>query len=269
MRGSVFVETLRQSWLQVVYWAVGLMLLGFTVVAIIPDVQFLQQMADLLKSFPPILLQAVGVGDDINFITTPEGFVAVGFFGKALLLMAAYPVVMGLRVTVNEEDSGTMDMLLSLPLPRWQVVVEKYLAYCVTMVVIVITLFAGFWLGAQVTTIELNLGRVAETVFNMLPCMMLILAVTVFVGTLSPGKRFALAVATLFVVASYMLDTIGALATGTFAENLKAISIFSYYNSTGVMKNGLEWANIIGMIVLSFGLLWGSVYFFDRRDIGM
>lgn len=269
MRGSVFMETLRQSWQQVMYWAVGLTALGFIVVVIIPDVNFLKQMADLVRSLPPFLQQAVGVGDDINFIATPEGFVAVGFFGKGLLLMAAYPVLMGLRVTVTEEDSGTMDMLLSLPLPRWRIIVEKYLAYCVTMVAIVITLFIGFWIGEALTPVELNMTRVAETVFNMIPCMMLILAVTVFVGTLSPGKRFALAVATLFVVVSFMLDTVGGMATGTVAENLKALSVFSYYNSTGVMKNGLIWANIAGMVILSFGLLWGSIYLFERRDIGM
>jgi ABC-2 type transport system permease protein len=92
---------------------------------------------------PPIILRAVGVGDDLNYFASPEGFVAVGFFGKTLLVLAAYPVVMGLRVTVNEEDSGTIDVLLSLPVARWRVILEKFLAYVVTLVVIVAVLYVS------------------------------------------------------------------------------------------------------------------------------
>lgn len=60
---------------------------------------------------------------------TPEGIVAVSFFGKFALLFTAYPVVMGMRVTSNEEDDGILDVLLSLPVARWQVILEKFAAH--------------------------------------------------------------------------------------------------------------------------------------------
>ena len=43
---------------------------------------------------------------------------------------------MGMRVTANEEDSGILDVVLSLPVRRWQVMVEKIAAYLVTIVMI-------------------------------------------------------------------------------------------------------------------------------------
>ena len=85
----------------------------------------MQAMSALLESFPPVILAMVGVGDDLAVFTSNEGFVALGFFGKSALIFAVYPVVMGMRISANEEDEGTSDVLLSLPISRAQVMVEE------------------------------------------------------------------------------------------------------------------------------------------------
>jgi ABC-2 type transport system permease protein len=269
MRGSVFFETLRQTWLQAIYWGVGLGLISLFMILIVPNADALNQMVELLKTMPPFLLQAAGVGDDLNFLATPDGFVAVGFFGKMLLLIAAYPIVMGLRVTINEEDSGSLDMLLSLPVPRWRVVLEKFAAYTLTIFVIVVLSFIGIWAGRVMSGIEINLGRVAETILNLTPSLILILAATVFIGTVIRRRKIALGVATAFIIGSFMLDTIGAIAKGTIAENLRALSFFKYFDGAGVMQNGLEWANVMLPLVVAVVLLVGSLWAFQRRDVGV
>lgn len=269
MKGSVFKEILRQTWPQMLYWGVGLGLMGLFIIVIVPDAAGLQAMTDFFARMPPFLLQAVGVGDDISFLATPEGFVTVGFFGKTLTMLALYPVLVGLRVTLFEEDNGTMDMLLSLPVPRWQMVVEKFLAYTVTMLVIVILIFGGLWLGTQLVDYELNVGRLAVTSLNILPSMLLILAFTILMGALIRGKKLAIGITAAFVLGSFMLDTIGDMATGTFAENIRWISFFNYYDSTSVMKNGIVWGNVALLMAITVVLLGTSLYFFQRRDVGI
>jgi ABC-2 type transport system permease protein len=260
MSGAIFFEALRQTRRQMLYWGIGLGLIGFLVVTMVPDVEGLKQMAAFLESMPPIILRAVGVGNDLTFFTTPDGFVATGFFGKSLLLLAAYPIVMGLRVTVNEEDSGTIDMLLSLPVPRWRVILEKFLAYAMTLVVIVALLFVSLWAGTVVSGVKLNMERVALTTLNILPSMLLILAFTLFIGALIGRKRLAVGIVTAFVIGSFMLDIVGAVGKGSFAEQLRALSFFSYYDSTGVMQSG--WCGrVIPLAVAairSVGRFWSS-----------
>lgn len=269
MRWAVFAETLRQTRRQMLYWGLGLGLIGFVVVVMVPDVEGLKEMARLLESLPPIIMRAVGVGDDMAFFATPDGFVATGFFGKSLLLLAAYPVVMGLRVTVNEEDSGTMDVLLSLPVARWRVVLEKVAAYFVTLVVIAALLYIGLWAGTVASGVTLNMGKVAQTVLNLLPSMMLILAFTLFVGAIVRRKRLAVGLATAFVIGSFMLDIIGSIARGTIAEQLRALSFFRYFDSTGVMQHGLVWEHVALLVVISIVLLGGALLAFERRDVGL
>jgi hypothetical protein len=117
--------------------------------------------------------------------------------------------------------------------------------------------------------IEINLGRVAETILNLTPSLILILAATVFIGTVIRRRKIALGVATAFIIGSFMLDTIGAIAKGTIAENLRALSFFKYFDGAGVMQNGLEWANVMLPLVVAVVLLVGSLWAFQRRDVGV
>lgn len=269
MRGAVLKEIFRQSWMQMLYWGLGLGLMGFFVVILVPDAAGLQAMKDFLARMPPFLLQAVGVGDDINYMASPEGFITIGFFGKTLTLLAVYPIIMGLRVTIFEEDNGTLDMLLSLPVPRWQVLVEKFLAYTVTLVVIAAMIFAGLGVGALMVDYDLDIGRLAVTSLNILPSMLLILAFTILVGAVIRGKKMAIGISAAFVMGSFMLNTIGEMARGSFAENLRLISFFSYYDSTSVMKHGIVWGNVGLLLVVAALMLGASLWFFQRRDVGI
>ena len=113
MIGSVFLETLKQTWKQMVYWGAGLAAMALLVVVMVPLFD-MQQMKDLLASFPPVILAMIGVGSELDVFATNEGFVAIGFFGKSALIFAVYPVVMGMRISANEEDNGTSDVLLEL-----------------------------------------------------------------------------------------------------------------------------------------------------------
>jgi ABC-2 type transport system permease protein len=269
MSGAIFRETLRQTRRQMLYWGVGLSLLGFMIVAILPDVDGLQQMTELLETLPPVLLRAIGVGEDMTFIATPEGWVTVGFFSRMSLLIVFYPVIMGLRVTANEEDSGTMDVLLSLPVERWRVLVEKFAAYTVSSIVIVTLVYISLFVASRLSGIALNPARLAETTFNILPSMILILAFTMLVGTLVRSRRLALGIALAFVFGSFMLNTIGASATGSAADQIRVVSFFRYLESTTVMQSGLVWSNILVLVVLALGMFGISLWAFERRDIGM
>ena len=157
MIGSVFLETFKQTWKQMVYWGVGLAALALLVVIMVPLFD-MQQMKELLASFPPVILAMIGVGKELDIFATNEGFVAIGFFGKSALIFAVYPVVMGMRITANEEDSGIMDVVLSLPVGRARVVVEKFLAYGVSIVGVVVLIYLGLYAGAVLGGVELDVG---------------------------------------------------------------------------------------------------------------
>lgn len=268
MRGVIFVETLRRTWWQMLYWGVGLGAMALISAVMVPFFGS-TQIIELLRGLPPILLAASGLDADLTALSTPEGIITVAFFGKFALIFAAYPVVMGMRVTANDEDDGVLDVVLSLPVPRWQVMIERFAAYLVSIVAIAFMVFIGLWLGTMLADVPLNMGRMVPMVINVIPVLTLVMAFTVLAAAIFRRRQVALAVATVFVVASFMLDTIASMVQGGLATVMHAISIFGYYDPGSVVDHGLIWTNVIGMVLVAALLVGGALWAFQHRDVGV
>ena len=268
MLGTVFLETLKQTWRQMVYWGLGLAALAMLTIVMVPLFD-MQQMLDLLQSFPPFILAMIGVGNELDVFATNEGFVAIGFFGKSLLIFAVYPVVMGMRITANDEDSGIMDVVLSLPIERARVVIEKFLAYGVSIIGVVLLIYGGLYLGTWLGGVDLDVGRLSEVTLYLIPLMVFIMAVTMFIGVVVRRRTVALGIITAFVIVSYMLQTIGLAAEGTVAESIGVVSFMTYYNTGDILSQGFIWPHIAGFVVLSVALLLASLQRYEQRDIAV
>ena len=268
MIASVFLETLKQTWKQMVYWGVGLAAMALLVVLMVPLFD-MQAMSALLESFPPVILAMVGVGDDLAVFTSNEGFVALGFFGKSALIFAVYPVVMGMRISANEEDEGASDVLLSLPISRAQVMVEKFLAYAVSVVGVVVLIYLGLYAGVILGGVELDVALLAEVTFYLIPLMVFVMAATMLIAVLARRRTVALGIVTAFVIISYMLQTIGAAAEGTVAESVGAISFLTYYNTGEILSQGFIWPHIAGFVGLSVLMLLAALYRYEQREIAV
>jgi ABC-2 type transport system permease protein len=266
MLGSVFRETLRQARLAVLLWCAGLGLMAFVVTAIVPGLDVAKLM-DVINSLPPFLVQAIGAGQDIRFATTPAGLVAVTFFNRFALIFAAYGLVMGLRVTADEEDEGIMDILVSLPLSRRRLVLEKIAAYGVTIFALMAAVLLGLALGAAASRIDLPPARVLASVANLLPMMAFMLAFTAFLGVAVRRRSTALDLGVVFIVASFLIDTIGGMAGGSWLGQMKVLSFFNYFDAVNVMKNGFSPGNAALLLALAALFATGAAEAFRRRDV--
>lgn len=95
------------------------------------------------------------------------------------------------------------------------------------------------------------------------------LAFTGFAGTFFRTRGGAGAAAVVFIVASYVMDFIGSAASDSFIAPLRSLSFFAYYDNAHIMQTGLNIPNIALLLGLSLVLVAGSVWFFQRRDVGI
>ena len=254
MAGAVFIETLRRGWRSMIYWGIGMGLYGGIIILMLPDVNVLKQAADLITSLPPFIVKMVG-GDDITFMTTPAGFLATKFFLFAPIMFGIYVIRAGLDVTSNEEDRGIMDVTLSLPVRRWRIVVERMLGYAVLLSGIVTITFLSLLISDALSpNVNIASSVLFPATINILPSMLLLLAVTVLVGAAAPRRGVALAIATIFLIGSYVIDLLGSMATGSLAASLRTISFYSYYDSSGVMQHGLTLGNVLILLAVAADL---------------
>ncbi|MEZ4672472.1 MAG: ABC transporter permease subunit [Anaerolineae bacterium] len=267
MNGTVFMETLRRSWRGALYWGLGFGFYALMLMLVVQDANILKQYGEIAKAFPPALMQLFG--GDVTALATPEGFLAYGFFGYLLLIFAVYAIMSGLNITANDEDQGILDVVLSLPLARMRLMLEKFLAYTLLTVFIIACAYVGLIAGLQFSALEVDSSKLLQSTFNMLPSSLLMLAFTALAGALFRRKGTATAVASLFVVGSYFLNFLGEAASSTVFEPLRQLSFFHYYDHNGVVQHGLSWGNIGILSVVTVVCVAAALWLFERRDVGV
>lgn len=267
MIGPIFAATLRNNWRQMLYWGAGLGALGLFVLLAIPA-EALKGYAELLGNLPPAISQLISVSD-AALLSTPDGFLSVGFFSFALLILAVFAVSAGLNVTANEEEEGILDVVLSWPLPRWQIVLGRFLAWAVMGLVIVGLAFIGLLIGRALGEMAIDIGRALENCLNMIPSLLLMITLTMLVAATVRRKWTAVMIAGGFVVVSYFLDYLGEAFANDFARLMRRFSFFAYYDSAEVMQNGLNIGNVVLLCTVAGVLLVGALWSFQRRDVGL
>jgi beta-exotoxin I transport system permease protein len=269
MSGVVFANTLRRNWRAMLYWGIGLGIYALYATMILPSMDALKQYLSVVESMPSALLQAFGLTSDMTFMATPEGFLSFGFFGYAMIMLAVYAVIAGLNVTANEEDQGIMDILLSLPLPRQRIILEKFAAYTVLIIGITALILIFLVAGTLISPLDFDQGHIVVSAINMIPSTLMVLAFTICATSFIRSKSRATAVAAGFVTVSYLLNVIGNAAGDSIAGVLNRLSFFFYYDNNGVMQHGLAILNVIGLLVAALALIAAGVWAFQRRDVGI
>jgi ABC-2 type transport system permease protein len=270
MVGSVFLETLRRNWRASLYWGVGIASYAVVALLILPNQEALQQYVGLMRTLPSGIMAAFGL-EDVALIGTPEGFLGYSYFLYIVLVVAVYAILAGLNITANEEDSGVMDMVVSLPVNRWQIVIEKFTAYALLILLIILVGFIGLALGRSlnVNAEPVTINTLLTSSLNMFPSSLLVLAFTALVSVIVRRRSMAAGLAGSFVVVSYLLNALGAMVNNSVGDALSNISFFKHYDAMTVLLSGITWSTVIVMIVIALLMAAASVVLFQRRDIAV
>ena len=268
MSGIVVGYTLRTSWKQVLYWGLGLGLLGFYIVFIASDNDIVQGYANLFESMPPALLEAFGASDVALFRTT-EGWIVSIFVSESTIFLSVFAVMAGLNITANDERSGIMDVILSLPISRRVYLLERWIGYALIGLGIILVCSAITLAAVVAFTVDTQTAKIFASILNVYPGTLLVMTVTCLLATMMRRRAAAIGAAAAFVVVSYVFGVIGGAASGFLADLMRQLSFFSYAQGEEIVLGSHDPSSTLALlvvVVLGFGL---SIRIFERRDIGL
>lgn len=267
MRWAVFKDTLQTGVRDVLLWGIGLALVGMLMTAMVPAFES-ANIIGFLEEMPAPLLAIAGLGEDVQALATPEGIIAAGFFAKFLLIFVVYPVVMGLRITANDEAQGSLNMLLSLPLPRRRLILEKFAAYTLNIIAVVSIATLGLLVGTAFNALDVNRSLLLVMSVSLVPLLVFVLALTAFLGAWLREKRLVTGLVTGIIGASFMLYTIGTMVSGAWMDIPAAFSFFNYYDAQAILsQGGFMPLHVSTLLAGTTVLLLGALQIFPRRDI--
>jgi ABC-2 type transport system permease protein len=218
--------------------------------------------AMLEKMGPAVKLLGASVGDASTLI----GFLHIELFSMILpAAMVAFAAGIASGFTAGEESRGTIDILLSYPVSRARIVLEKWLAILLACVVAVVVLFVFAIGGAAASASALPADRLAAALVMLVLIGLafgdLALAISAFTG----NRGAAIGITVALMVAMYLIDALSSVVQGL--ATIRPISFFRYYMGSDPLRNGLNLGDAAVLAAVAAIFLAFAVVAFERRDL--
>jgi ABC-2 type transport system permease protein len=168
----------------------------------------------------------------------------------------------------REIESKTIDILLSNPVSRKQIIFEKFLGLLPMVLIINFTAMVTIMVITIGLGEELDFWHLTLTHLISLPYFFSIIAIGLFISTLFDEKMKASVVTMAIVVAMFIFDSIAEMIPDY--EALGLISLKHYFKPYDALKLGE--IDLVGngvlLLVCLFALI-AAIFYFDWKDITM
>lgn len=255
-------KSLRDQRRAFVAWAVGLAGMSLMYAAFYPSVRDSSEaLQGYVQNLPDALRDVFG-GD----FTSPAGYLRSETFSVlGPILFLVFGIGAGARAIAGEEEEGTLDLLLSVPVRRSQVLLDKWTAMTVAMLGLASVLWATVTIVGPVFELEMDVLDLAAA------CLMLLLIGVTF-GTI------ALALGSLTGRRSLAIGITGAAATAAYIVNIlapvvqvlapvRSLSPFRWYLDPDPLVHGPSVENIATLTLTTAVALGLAGLAFERRDL--
>ncbi|HJR99062.1 MAG TPA: ABC transporter permease subunit [Actinomycetota bacterium] len=260
---GLLAKAVRDERRALVGWGIGVAGAVALYAAFYPSIK--ESAADLqsyIDALPEAIRNIVGAGG----YTTPVGYLEGEFFNTiGPLIMALFAIGAGARSIAGEEEAGTLDLLLSTPVRRRQVLATKALATVGGAVVL-----AGV-AAATIALVGPPFGLSVPVIDVLAACLMLALlglsfgGVAFAIGAATGRRTLANAVAGGLAVLTFIVNAVA--PTVEWLSPLRPFTPFRWYQDPEVLIGGLHAANILvlgGIAGVSYVV---AAFAFDRRDL--
>jgi len=251
---NIFVKSLRDLRLGALWWSLALAL-------------YCGYVAGLGSQLLPIIKNALGGSNSplsrfAGQIVTGNDLVALSLFNFLPLLLSGYALTQ-VAGWAGEEESGRLEVTLTTPQSRPQVILSRFIAIALTSTLIALTTGAAILAGAAAGGTDVDAGKMMAGIISLLPLTLTVAAAGFALAAWLRRPSGAVAVVGVLVIASYFLQLLApALSWPTFVQGL---SIFHQYGNPA--RTGFDGGGFSFLTVAAAVLLASAVIGFQRRDI--
>ncbi len=244
----------------IIGWGLGLCFFPIVYIGIYPSVA--DQMAGLADLE---LYEALGMS-----LGTFEDWVGSILIVFMPLIASIYAVINGTGTLAGEEEDGRLEMIVTLPLPRWQIVAAKALALTISITIILafvstvsFTVFQA--IESQIETDLAGLDLITA-VLSPWPLVFAVGMISMFLAAFCPSRRIAAAISAAILVISYFGRN---LAGSTSAlEPFERFFLFTYLDATGkAVIEGQQVSHMLILLVTGLVAFALALFFFQRRKL--
>lgn len=237
----------------------------------LPRVQerFLSQARFVPPQFLQIRNSILGV-DTASFGVMEIAYSLAWSHPAILALLFAHAILVTTRVPAGELERGTMDVLLGLPISRWQLYINETLAWLATCALVLLAVFLGSRIGSIWVKPEYhpNWSRLLVVLANLAMLELAVGSLGLLTSAFADRRGRAVLLVLVVVVTSLLLSFLEALWEP--AKRVAFLGILHYYRPADVLTNSKgvwPWRNMGALAGVALTAWTTGGIKFARRDL--
>ncbi|MEY4366053.1 MAG: hypothetical protein RLZZ305_1397 [Actinomycetota bacterium] len=264
MRGALARRVLTERARGLAGWSLGLVAIVALQVSVYPTIRDSQKgWSDLTEQFPEAFREILRISD----YTTPSGYLTTELFTFVLpFIFIGVGAAWGARSAAEEEENGTADVLLSLPVSRSSLLATRVLTTWTVLAALGVLLTASLVVGTSLVDMEVPVRRIVAGAVSLMLLGAVFDAVALLVGSLSGRRGVALGASLGISLAAFVLYSLAPLVT-TF-DALLPSNPFQWTLGSRPLTDGLDAAYLTGATATIAVLAGLSFAAYSRRDVG-
>jgi len=231
--------------------------------------------AGMFPAFKESLIEMTEAGmvENYDFLRGAEDMATYAGFLNLELYQIFWIMILGIilgflsgSIISKEIEGKTIDLLMSNPVSKKQIIIEKYLGLVPMILIINLgTMIAVFGVTIAINE-ELNFGNVVLTHLASIPYFLAVIGIGILVSVIINEKMKASIIMIAIITGMFIFESLSNMVADY--ETMGMISITHYYDPYATLVEGE--LDIIGMVVLLFIATWSiiiAMIYFEHKDI--
>jgi ABC-2 type transport system permease protein len=257
-------RALRDRRTPLLWWSFGVVLYCAMIIAVWPVIEGNSEFVEIYAEMPEAL-QAMFGPDGFSDFTSPTGFLNGYLFSMILpFIFTGLAVSLGSSLIGGEDEDGILDLVLSYPISRRRLVLEKALALILGLCMIGVVTVLVLTIGKEPVGLDVGVGGIAAATLGSVLFALVFGLVAFMAGAWRGARGFAMGVGWGVALGGYLLNVLANLD-----DSLDWLAPFSplSWATSGSPVNGDLPAGYLALVATSVALLVATLFVFERHDL--
>lgn len=256
-------KAIREQRRSALGWGAAALALAATYAAIYPSIVESQSALDqYMQSLPEAFRELFGTD-----YSSPTGYLRAEFFSSlGVLVFLLLAIGAGARAIGGEEEAGTLELLLALPVRRRDVLLSKLAAVAASSAIVAVVLWVALAAMGPAFDLDVPFVDLGAGILMLWLLGFAFGALALAVGAATGRRSTALVVTGVLAAVSYLVNLF-APAVDALGP-VRPLSLFRWYLDPDPLTTGLHAAPVLVLVAVAAGATIAGLLAFERRDVG-
>lgn len=259
----LFAKSIHDHLRSIIGWISGITLLVVIQLSVYPTIRSSSKdWSDLTNSFPEAFRKMIRMTD----YSSETGYISVELLSFVVpFIFIGLGCTWGARLTTEEEEKGTADVLLSLPITRRSIVSTRLMSATWVLVMAGLLFGSSLTVGARLLDMSIAVDKFVAASVCLTLLGFLMMTVAAAIGAQTGKRAMALGYSMSIAIASFIIYSLAPLVT--FLEPTTRFNPMQWTIGSDPMRSGVDLPYTAWLLVVASVFITGAYLAYDRRDI--